>query len=145
MWWLIGSAPESRVRIRHLPQWSWWAAGSLCYCKNLRVEGGTSTWGQKKIYTFFLTIKTNCHLKKCLNQPSLWIVNYLNLTSFASILTYICIQEAPEYGSRSTTLVINSFTLSILLHLRTVSHQPNSCPSRFRPKKILSLSNFTTG
>ena len=35
MWWLTGSARllrqrRSRVRIRHRPQWSWCAAGSLC-------------------------------------------------------------------------------------------------------------------
>ena len=58
----------------------------------------------------FLTIRTNCNLKKFLSSELL--INILNLTSFASILTYICmcgsgsvfqirirIQEAPEYGS----------------------------------------------
>ena len=64
---------------------------------------------------FFLTKRTNCHLKKFLiSWVSELLINILNLTSFASILIYICmfgsgsvfrlrirIQEAPEYGSNT--------------------------------------------
>ena len=36
------SGQRSRVRIHLLPQWSWWAAGSLCYnVENLREERNT--------------------------------------------------------------------------------------------------------
>ena len=39
---------RSRVRIRHLPQWSWCAAGSLCNNVKLRLERVAYTWGKKK-------------------------------------------------------------------------------------------------
>ena len=40
---------ESRVRIRHLSQWSWCAAGSLCQIvDNLREERATYPWGKNR-------------------------------------------------------------------------------------------------
>ena len=68
----------------------------------------------KQVY-FFNTIRTNFYLMKFLiSRVSELLINILNLTSFASILTYICmcgsrsvfriqirIQDAPEYGSNS--------------------------------------------
>ena len=44
---------RSRVRIRHLPQWSWCAAGSLWNkVENLRVERETYPWDKKKKKVF---------------------------------------------------------------------------------------------
>ena len=64
IWWLIGillGQQRSQVRIRHLPQWSWCAAGSLCNnVENLSVyvERKTYPWGKKimnkNVLKFFL-------------------------------------------------------------------------------------------
>ena len=49
---------QSRVRIRHLPQWSWSAAGSLCKnVENLRVERETYPWDKKRSWKNLISLK----------------------------------------------------------------------------------------
>ena len=45
-----GAEQRSRVRIRHLPQWSWCAAGSLCNTVKSQGRGGNLRLRPKKIY-----------------------------------------------------------------------------------------------
>ena len=81
-----------RVWIRHLPQWSWCAAQSWWNTarKTLKVEGETSTWGQKnrKKKTSSRTGFVYCHgTVQCTlyngymfpyNEPVPFMVVYLN-------------------------------------------------------------------
>ena len=92
MWWLIGIRARllrqrSRVWIRHLPQWSWGAAGSLCYTVKTQGTGETSIWGRKSIQ------KKDCHrLRVCREAQgfqktqSLTIMSYCRYTFSNSFL-----------------------------------------------------------
>ena len=54
---------RSRVRIRHLPQWSWCAAGSLCNnVENLRGREGNQLLRQKKSFRYFHILKAKINL-----------------------------------------------------------------------------------
>ena len=85
MGWLISSSPEfrSRVRLRHLPQWSWCAAGSLFYnLENLRVGTWRETypWDKKLYKKLFHVIVPVCPIR--IRIKRIWICTANNRSLF---------------------------------------------------------------
>ena len=94
MWWLIWWCARL-FRIRHLPQWSWGAARSLCNTVKSQSRGGN------------LHLRPNNRKKKEKNEYS--FVQFLFIFSFLKIKEYIPPGEGSNFCQYYCRITVNFF------------------------------------